>query len=355
MLVKHVIFFLCLWATVIMSKRVRCEAEFLENDVRMMTQELVGRPEDDIHKYEVEKVAIGTINYCFIVTTPHSKVVARISRDANEDNSLSDRTKERNLLRIISERGVGMRLLGVFENGHITQHVDGAHLTVSQMPELWKGTSKLIAELHRVSLTDEEKVEFDVSVWDRMDNWLQRADGQLRKEDLEFFTKEIGELQEILNTSEYNDKCMFHGDVNHGNVIRNKKTGDLTLVDYEFSGYGERLFDLANHFCEWSGLDLDWNLYPSPSQQYQFLENYALHSFGPEYTACEVEQLQKKVEKYQLVSHMFWGLWGKLMAAQRPDDPFYEPYSMKRVARYLEVKDRVLADHPVHCIFHQDL
>jgi ethanolamine kinase len=113
-------------------------------------------------------------------------------------------------------------------------------------------------------------------------------------------------------TPEYSDKVLIHGDVNHGNVIHNKELETLTLVDYEFSGYGERyvglflgffnkrvllpfhvnifrLFDLANHFCEWSGLDLNWSLCPSLSQQVKFLSTYARVAFErDDISGCEV-------------------------------------------------------------------
>lgn len=62
-------------------------------------------------------MAIGTINFCYIVTTPNSKVVIRISRDHNTQHELSDRSKERKLLSVITERGVGVKLLAVFDNG----------------------------------------------------------------------------------------------------------------------------------------------------------------------------------------------------------------------------------------------
>lgn len=69
--------------------------------------------------YKLKKMVIGTINYCYIVTTPNSKAVVRISRDGNAQQELSDRTKERKLLSVITERGAGVKLLAVFDNGKL--------------------------------------------------------------------------------------------------------------------------------------------------------------------------------------------------------------------------------------------
>ena len=36
----------------------------------------------------------------------------------------------------------------------------------------------------------------------------------------------------------------------------------LTVIDFEYSCYGPRGFDLANHFVEYAGFDCDWSLLP---------------------------------------------------------------------------------------------
>ena len=84
-----------------------------------------------------------------------------------------------------------------------------------------------------------------------MNSWLKKAKQTIAKEDYYFFNtvcsfnrklilQEINELEEMLNTDAYNEKTFIHGDINHGNIISNKIDYTLTLVDYEFSGYGER-------------------------------------------------------------------------------------------------------------------
>ena len=48
----------------------------------------------------------------------------------------------------------------------------------------------------------------------------------------------------------------------------------LTLIDYEYSCYGPRGFDLANHFVEYAGFDCDWSLLPAVEQRRAFFAAY---------------------------------------------------------------------------------
>ncbi|KAL8121688.1 hypothetical protein AgCh_018428 [Apium graveolens] len=73
-----------------------------------------------------------------------------------------------------------------------------------------------------------------------------------------------------------------------------------TRLDYEYASYNPSAYNLANHFCEMAANYhsktphiLDYNIYP-----------------GHEPSETEVKRLVNDVEKYTLVNHLFWGLWG---------------------------------------------
>jgi hypothetical protein len=53
------------------------------------------------------------------------------------------------------------------------------------------------------------------------------------------------------------------------------KTGNITIIDFEYTGYNYRGYDLANHFCEWAGLDFQLKeRFPNRKQRYEFYGNY---------------------------------------------------------------------------------
>ena len=74
-----------------------------------------------------------------------------------------------------------------------------------------------------------------------------------------------------------------HNDVNTGNILLKHDKGQLIFVDYEFSAYNYRAFDIANHFNEWtydySKAEFPYyrhnrSSYPSPPEQVEWLRTY---------------------------------------------------------------------------------
>jgi len=321
---------------------IRTDSLNLETDIRVVTKELVG-DNGDPSVYELTKIDIGTINYCYFVTLPSQSVVVRISRDANPHTCLGQtKAEEKVLLGLVSDHQVGPRLLAEFDNGLITQRIEGRHLTPEEIPIHASPVAKLVARLHSIPLTTEHQILLEASVWGKIDKWLTLANQSLEHDEYDFLSREVSDLRSLLDTPHFNEKVLIHGDLNHGNIILDPEQSKFALVDFEFSGYGEKLFDLANHFCEHSGLDLNWNLYPSISQQLHFLSEYLRESLGTEPDSDQITQLQERVNKYQLVSHLYWGVWAKLMAFYRPSDPFYAQYGRTRLQRYIDTKEEVL-------------
>lgn len=125
-----------------------------------------------------------------------------------------------------------------------------------------------------------------------------------------------------------------HNDVQEGNIlVMNNFGGDLTekevqIIDFEYSYYGYRAYDIGNHFCEWVmenvsdkplAFDFDANSYPTREQQLKFCRAYLAcvkesitpqHDptiYDPEMTP---ERLANEVNIHSLMSHLFWGFWG---------------------------------------------
>ena len=57
--------------------------------------------------------------------------------------------------------------------------------------------------------------------------------------------------------------------------IPNREVGDITIIDYEYGGYNFRAYDIANHFNEWTGFDLDIvNKFPDRDVRARFIHLY---------------------------------------------------------------------------------
>ena len=47
-----------------------------------------------------------------------------------------------------------------------------------------------------------------------------------------------------------------HNDLLSGNILL--KDGKVKLIDFEYASFNIAAYDIANHFCEWSGFDSDY-------------------------------------------------------------------------------------------------
>jgi len=91
---------------------------------------------------------------------------------------------------------------------------------------------------------------------------------------------------------------------------------------------------------EWCGLDFDYSKYPSKEHQFDWLESYLSHyesswkSREEDQKIKEISDLWLIVDSYQKLSHLYWSLWGKIMASSSPSNSFdYAAYSQKRAEK----------------------
>lgn len=131
-----------------------------------------------------------------------------------------------------------------------------------------------------------------------------------------------------------------HNDLLSGNIIICPEQGDVAFIDYEYGAFNYRSFDVANHFCEYSGFECDYSKYPSKEFQRSWIRIYLLEwarlsgLSQVEPSADEVEAMLHEVAIFTLAAHCFWGLWG-LTQAQHSDIDFdYMNYACCRFAEY---------------------
>jgi len=128
-----------------------------------------------------------------------------------------------------------------------------------------------------------------------------------------------------------------HNDLLGPNIICNKQT-EIQFIDYEYANYNYRAFDIANHFNEWAGYELDYSHYPNKEEQYQFFKCY-LKAYKIEATEQDLRQLYVEVNNFALASHFFWAIWA-LVQAKISDIEFdFLQYGIDRLKEYFRTKD----------------
>lgn len=125
-------------------------------------------------------------------------------------------------------------------------------------------------------------------------------------------------------------------------------TERLVVVDFEYSGYNPRGFDIANHFCEWTAdyhssepAKMHPDCYPTVAEQVRFVNAYLDErdliqgtKSSQHVRQSEVEQVLRECEAYAIASHFFWGLWGLIQANQSEIDYDFFQYATERLTSF---------------------
>ena len=151
----------------------------------------------------------------------------------------------------------------------------------------------------------------------------------------------------------------------------NKHSDHVVLIDFEFSSYNYRGFDIANHFNEWmynyNRKDYpfyfrDSDKFPTRDQQENFVRNYVdtfieqqiisrenngmeTGELGSKRNRLSIEKsILQEISVFSLASHLLWTLWS-LKQAQTSNIPFaYYSFAKDRMEAYRDLKVQTLAE-----------
>ncbi|KAF3815130.1 hypothetical protein GH733_017406 [Mirounga leonina] len=172
---------------------------------------------------------------------------------------------------------------------------------------------------------------------------------------------EMGNLRKLLDSTP-SPVVFCHNDIQEGNILllsEPENTDRLMLVDFEYSSYNYRGFDIGNHFCEWvyDYTHEEWPFYkaqpadyPTRGQQLHFIRHYLAEVKKGETISQEEqrkleEDLLVEANRYALASHFFWGLWSILQASMSTIEFGYLEYAQSRFQFYFQQKGQLSSFH----------
>jgi len=313
----------------------------LDNDVLTLIQMIIPTLPgiSSNPKITLTQQTVGTINQAFKVQIDHEILMVRIN-SGNLASKLADRNRELLIISLAHSYGFGPTLYAKYNNGYVVSFIIGEVLELHQLrdPFYYKTIIPTVAYWHNLKTPDTVEPQINVNPWSTIDKWYVIADNL--GVDIESIKKEIEEMRQHL-VEKYDDRNTFtHNDLNFGNIIY---TGEnkMMFVDYEFSGIGNRYFDIANHFCEWCGLDFDISRIPTKEEQLTWLQIYLSHydqkfpQLPKEEQQTQLSQFACIIQSYELISHLYWSLWGKIMSSGPSTNTFgYANYSLIRLNSY---------------------
>ncbi|XP_026577708.1 choline/ethanolamine kinase [Pseudonaja textilis] len=269
---------------------------------------------------------------------------------------------------ILAERALGPRLYGIFPQGRLEEYIPSRRLVTEDLPEpsISGEIAVKMARFHGMEMPFNKEPKW---MFGTMERYLKQISeltfpqeaqrhklNRLKAYDLE---AEMHSLRTLLEATP-SPVVFCHNDVQEGNILilagrQAASTDRLMLIDFEYSSYNYRGFDIANHFCEWvySYAHDEWPFYkaspenyPSREQQLHFIRCYLEEAGGkadppsPE----EQERLEAKmlleISRFTLASHFFWGLWSILQAKISTIEFGYLEYAQGRFEAYFQQKAR---------------
>uniref|UniRef100_A0A8C7P1E2 ethanolamine kinase n=1 Tax=Oncorhynchus mykiss TaxID=8022 RepID=A0A8C7P1E2_ONCMY len=232
---------------------------------------------------------------------------------------------------ILAERELGPKLFGIFPQGRLEQFVPSRKLDTDElsMPSISAEIAEKMAKFHGMRMP-----------FNKEPKWL------------------FGTIDKSLLDSSHSPVVFCHNDCQEGNILllsgcEGSDRQKLMLIDFEYSSYNYRGFDIGNHFCEWMYdytndkfpfFHVNSNNYPTKAQQLHFIGSYLSETEqGFENQSAEdqmklKEELFVEANRFALASHFFWGLWSMIQARISTIEFGYMEYAMARFDAYFEQK-----------------
>ena len=267
---------------------------------------------------------------------------------------------------LLAAKGIGPQVFGVFLDGRLEEYLPSRPLITSELhnPDISRRCARIMASFHMLTLPLSKMPR---RVFDSMQEYLDATLNNLTHDESD--DVKAGKVSKLLSynlpnevvymkslLSKVDSPVVFcHNDLQEGNILyvestENGKNAEWYLqpIDFEYSCYNYRGFDIGNHFCEWC---YDYNVdsppyfsasldaYPSVKEQINFIRAY-LQDEDP--SDENIEKVRLEANAFALASHMLWALWGAAQSLVSNLEFDCLEYALVRLEHYTKQKADVL-------------
>ena len=303
---------------------------------------------------------------------PHPILLRMFGQGA--DRAL-DRDTETEALFELNMANFGAKCLGWFQNGRLEEllmHVRPLTNTQMGIPRVSQAIAAELRRFHacqvaaRMQVVSGKKAAVS-EIWSRIRSWHRAAltwkfpdDESMEVKNLAIERLDLhGLSDELCKVEDICDKIssptvLLHNDLLAGNILAREADLDITerqssnpvastphgkslqlyFIDFEYSCYGPRGFDIANHFLEYAGFECNWNLLPDKPARFRFCEAYLQAGSTSLVSCAAVEALQAEVAFFEPVAHLWWGLWAVMQAKVSTNNFDWIKYAYLRLAEF---------------------
>ncbi|XP_036182313.1 choline kinase alpha isoform X2 [Myotis myotis] len=270
---------------------------------------------------------------------------------------------------ILAERSLGPKLYGIFPQGRLEQFIPSRRLETEELslPDISAEVAEKMATFHGMKMPFNKEPKWLFGTMEKYLNQVLRikfTEGAKVKQLHRFLSYnlplELENLRSLLESTP-SPVVFCHNDCQEGNILllegrENLENQKLMLIDFEYSSYNYRGFDIANHFCEWM-YDYNYEKYPffranlgkfpTRKQQLHFISSYLAvfpnetENLSNEEKFIIEEEMLVEVNRFALASHFFWALWSIVQAKISSIEFGYMEYAQARLDAYFHQKRKL--------------
>jgi thiamine kinase len=190
----------------------------------------------------IEPIKHGLTNRSWLVTTEADRFVVRISNQSTADLQI-DRNSEATVLQLVAQAGIGPEVLRCDpERGILVTRYAGAtwNERAAQAPENIDQVALLLRRLHALNTPASVRA---VDLASTVHGYLRTLDERGIRSGLTLPALRECADETATQLRKGSTPSLCHNDVHHLNIVDG---ASLRLIDWEYAGVGEPLFDLAS-------------------------------------------------------------------------------------------------------------
>ncbi|XP_014373255.1 choline kinase alpha [Alligator sinensis] len=270
---------------------------------------------------------------------------------------------------ILAERALGPKLYGIFPQGRLEEFIPSRKLDTEELslPDISAEIAEKMARFHGMKMPFNKEPKWLFGTMEKYLNQVLKIkftkESRIRKLNklLSYnLPQEIKSLRSLLEATS-SPVVFCHNDCQEGNVLllegrEDSENQKLMLIDFEYSSYNYRGFDIGNHFCEWMYdytyekypfFKASFLKYPTRKQQLHFFSNYltafqnGFENLSNQEKLKIEEEMLTEVNRFALASHFFWGLWSIIQAKISSIEFGYLDYALSRFDAYFDQKKKL--------------
>lgn len=269
-------------------------------------------------------------NLVYRVQNPHAVPQIVILRLYGKGGAipLNSRKRELHMHVELAQAGIAPPVYAAFPMGRVEHflHARSPSLAVTYTLPLVTRIATAVAKLHCFEPSDAPKMKPASALWGVLAGWVRRA---RRLDDLGAFAGSrlagtilrwagiMEEARQRVDRMGRSPVVFCHNDLFRGNILVDEDS-EVSLIDFEYSSFNYRGYDIGNFFCEaMGGTDngtSDERMYPSLELRRVFCKAY-LEAFDGPVAEERVEELVQEAELYGRLSHLYNGFWALVQSA----------------------------------------